>query len=125
VPRKQLLPQHGEVSHGDRSTNMKITKRQLRRIIKEEKARILTEQNIPQRLLEDLFNAMQAIVDATDESNAINIISDEMNGFIAMSLDSQADAEDDDPGFMLQRPSEDPMGRGSKTSRLRRGVMRK
>jgi hypothetical protein len=104
---------------------MKITKRQLRRIIKEEKARILTEQNIPQRLLEDLFNAMQAIVDATDESNAINIISDEMNGFIAMSLDSQADAEDDDPGFMLQRPSEDPMGRGSKTSRLRRGVMRK
>lgn len=125
MPRKQLLPQHGEVSHGDRSTNMKITKRQLRRIIKEEKARILTEQNIPQRLLEDLFNAMQAIVDATDESNAINIISDEMNGFIAMSLDSQADAEDDDPGFMLQRPSEDPMGRGSKTSRLRRGVMRK
>ena len=125
MPRKQLLPRHGEVSHGDRSTNMKITKSRLRRIIKEEKARILTEQNVPQRLLEDLFNAMQAIVDATDESNAINIISDEMSGFIAMSLDSQADAEDDDPGFMLQRPSEDPMGRGSKTSRLRRGVMRK
>ena len=73
---------------------MKITKRQLKRIIREEKARMLTEQNVPQRLLEDLFNAMQAIVDATDESNAINIIRDEMNGFIAMSLDSQADAED-------------------------------
>ena len=57
MPRKQLLPRHGEVSHGDRSTNMKITKSRLRRIIKEEKARILTEQNVPQRLLEDLFNA--------------------------------------------------------------------
>ena len=74
--------------------------------------------------LKTFSTPMQAIVDATDESNAINIISDEMSGFIAMSLDSQADAEDDDPGFTLQRPSEDPMGRGRKTSRLRRSAMR-
>ena len=102
---------------------MKITKRQLKRIIREEKARMLTEQNVPQRLLEDLFNAMQAIVDATDESNAINIIRDEMNGFIAMSLDSQADAEDDDPGFTLKRPRQDPMGRGDETSDIRKRAM--
>ena len=102
---------------------MKITKRQLKRIIKEEKARILTEQNVPQRLLEDLFNAMQAIVDATDESNAINIIRDETSGFIAMGLDSLADAEDDDPGFTLKRPAQDPMGRGDETSDLRKRAM--
>jgi hypothetical protein len=33
--------------------------------------------------------------------------------------------EDDDPGFMLGQPKEDPMGRGNRTSALRRSVMRK
>ena len=36
-----------------------------------------------------------------------------------------APEDDDDPGYMLDRPSEDPMGRGAKTSALRKKVMRK
>ena len=71
---------------------MKITKRQLRRIIKEEKTKILSEQNnVPQRLLEDLDNAMYAILknletygdmDPQDVAPAaVQIIQNELNGF--------------------------------------------
>jgi len=79
---------------------MKITKRQLRRIIKEEKNKLLSEQNnVPQRLLEDLDNAMYAILknletsgnmDPRDVSEAAaQIIQNELNGFF-----NTADTED-------------------------------
>ena len=42
---------------------MRITKRQLRRIIKEEKTKILNEQYVSQSVLENLNSAMQAVYD--------------------------------------------------------------
>ena len=72
---------------------MKITQRQLRRIIKEERRKVLAEQNVSQRLIEDLFNAMQAIENATDENNAINIIEGEVQGFLEKLKDDAYHAE--------------------------------
>ncbi len=72
---------------------MKITKRQLKRIIKEEKNKLLSEQNnVPQRLLEDLDNAMYAILKNLETSGGMyqqnlseaapKIIQTELNGFL-------------------------------------------
>ena len=47
---------------------MKITKRQLRRIIKEEKQRRLNESASLSKAQEDLFTSLDAYVDALDDS---------------------------------------------------------
>ena len=61
---------------------MKITKNQLRRIIKEERAKLLSE-NISPSLIENLYNAMQAIAEATDDPQlAMELISQEVDGFL-------------------------------------------
>ncbi len=71
---------------------MKLTKPELRRIIQEEHRRMLSEQNVPQQLIEDLSKAMYAILgnletygdmDPLDVApHAAQIIQDELNGFI-------------------------------------------
>ena len=60
---------------------MKITKRQLRRIIKEEKAKLINEQGIPQGLIENLYNAMQAIHDQNPDIG-VDVIMEEVSGFM-------------------------------------------
>jgi histone H3/H4 len=73
---------------------MKITKRQLRRIIKEEKHMLLKEQRIPMGLIENLNNAMTAILDFVENNadrnalhpddvpmEALEIIEEEVAGF--------------------------------------------
>jgi len=72
---------------------MKITKRQLRKIIKEEKLMLITEQSVPQGLIENLNNAMIAILDYLENNadqrvdpediplQALEIIEEEVAGF--------------------------------------------
>lgn len=61
---------------------MKITKNQLRRIIKEEKSRLLKE-TVSLHLLENLLSAMDAIVYELDDNEwAAEVILEEVNGFI-------------------------------------------
>jgi hypothetical protein len=61
---------------------MKITKRQLKRIIKEEKVKLMRE-GVSQSLIENLFNAMNAIASAADDDQqAIDTIMDEAQGFV-------------------------------------------
>jgi len=72
---------------------MKITKRQLRKIIKEEKLMLITEQSVPQGLIENLNNAMIAILDHLENNadqrvdpediplQALEIIEEEVAGF--------------------------------------------
>ncbi len=69
---------------------MKITKRQLRRIIKEEKAKLLNEQSVPQALLEELNDVMGRIYNAVvsgpteldPEEDTANLILSEVEGFL-------------------------------------------
>ena len=70
---------------------MKITKRQLRRIIKEEKTKLLHEQFVSQSVLENLNSAMQAVYDEVarnldsmgePEVIASGIINDEVQGWM-------------------------------------------
>ena len=62
---------------------MKITKRQLTRIIKEEKAQLIVEQGVSQGLVENLYNAMQSISDQSGDPNiAADIIMEEVWGFM-------------------------------------------
>ena len=71
---------------------MKITKRQLRRIIKEEKSKLLNEQFVSQTVLENLNSAMQAVydevannLDSMDEEPEViasGIINDEVQGWM-------------------------------------------
>jgi len=102
---------------------MKITKRQLKRIIKH----TLLESSRAGEAFDEGYS------DATQE-RGLNPRRqgdvDYMQGFEMGEEDVQYDVEragveDDDPGFVLPRPKEDPMGRGSKTSALRRSVMRR
>jgi len=74
---------------------MKITKRQLRRIIKEEKTKLLKEQSTPQGLIEQLYAVMEDIgyfyVDRADHSpesqtEAAQVLRDEVEGFIETAL---------------------------------------
>jgi hypothetical protein len=74
---------------------MKITKRQLRRIIKEEKTKLLAEQSTPQGLIEQLYGVMEDIgyfytekEDHSPESQAYvaQILRDEVEGFIETAL---------------------------------------
>ena len=69
--------------HVQRGTDkMKISKRQLRRIIKEEKSRLLKE-TVSLHLLENLLSAMDAIVYELDDNEwAAEVILEEVNGFI-------------------------------------------
>ena len=72
---------------------MKITKRQLRRIIKEEKRKLITEQSVPTGLIEGLNDAMTAILDHLENNadrradpediplRALEIIEEEVAGF--------------------------------------------
>ena len=73
---------------------MKVTKRQLRRIIKEEKVKLLKEQHVPTGLIENLNDAMTAILDFIENNSdpsvldpedvpleALQIIEDEVAGF--------------------------------------------
>ena len=83
---------------------MKITKRQLRRIIKEEKLKLMTEQNVPTGLIEGLNDAMTAILDHLENNStsapedipleALQIIEEEVAGFKEY-LGSGYDAMDD------------------------------
>ena len=71
---------------------MKITKRQLKRIIKEEKTKLLNEQFVSQTVLENLNSAMQAVydevannLDSMDEEPEViasGIINDEVQGWM-------------------------------------------
>ena len=71
---------------------MKISKSQLRRIIKEEKQRLLSEQAVPQSLLEQLTAAMTAILDHVENTSGLHpddvplevkeIIENEVAGFM-------------------------------------------
>jgi ribosome-binding ATPase YchF (GTP1/OBG family) len=74
---------------------MKITKQQLKRIIKEEKANLLAEQNTPLGLVEQLYAAMEEIgyfhVERGDHSPesqaaAAQVLRDEVEGFIKSAL---------------------------------------
>lgn len=74
---------------------MKVTKRQLIRIIKEEKQRLLKEQSTPQSLIEQLYGAMEEIgyfyverADHSPESQAAaaQVLRDEVEGFIESAL---------------------------------------
>lgn len=71
---------------------MKITKRQLKRIIKEERSKLLCEQGVPIGLIEGLNNAMIAILDHLENHDtrlhpedvpleALQIIEEEVAGF--------------------------------------------
>ena len=61
---------------------MKVSKRQLRQIIKEERAKLMSEA-VSQSLIENLYNAMQAIADAADDPQlAMQLISEEVDGFL-------------------------------------------
>ena len=107
---------------------MKITKRQLRRIIKEEKAKILKE-GLAQE--ENLDNAITEYVNDLADRQGVNPL--ELKGDVLSFVEGWFEAaaemyhedQDDEPGFMLPTPKEDPMGRGAKTSALRRSVMNK
>ena len=88
---------------------MKITKRQLRRIIKEEKSKFLNEQYVSQSVLENLNDAMQAVynevaknldshgrydeMDEDPETIASGIVNDEVEGWMDSlgMLDEQGD----------------------------------
>ena len=73
---------------------MRITHYKLKRIINEEKARVLAEQSVPQALIERLHNAMQDIYDQLvleaegdddrylPEEAADDIIREEVEGFM-------------------------------------------
>ena len=71
---------------------MKITRRQLRRIIKEEKSKLLNEQYVSQSALENLNDAMQAVYnevarnssmdDEDPETIATGIVNDEVQGWM-------------------------------------------
>ena len=74
---------------------MKITKRQLRRIIKEEKVKLLAEQTTPQSLIEQLYAVMEEIgyfhVEGGEHSPesqayAAQVLRDEVEGFIESAL---------------------------------------
>ena len=74
---------------------MKISKRQLRRIIKEEKNKLLKEQSSPQGLIEQLYAVMEDIgyfyVESDDHSpesqaEAAQVLRDEVEGFIESAL---------------------------------------
>jgi hypothetical protein len=74
---------------------MKISKRQLRRIIKEERNKLLKEQSTPQGLIEQLYAAMEEIgyfyVERDDHSpesqaEAAQVLRDEVEGFIESAL---------------------------------------
>ena len=75
---------------------MKITRRQLRKIIKEEKRKLLKE-TVSQHLLENLLSAMDAIAYELDDNQwAAEVILEEVNGYvegITQSLPSRS-AED-------------------------------
>ena len=61
---------------------MKITKRQLKRIIKEEKVKLMRE-GVSQSLIENLFSAMNAIASAADDDQqATDTIMNEAQGFV-------------------------------------------
>ena len=73
---------------------MKISKQQLKKIIKEEKQKLLKEQNVPTGLIENLNDAMTAILDHVENNidlskldpddvpmEALQIIEDEVAGF--------------------------------------------
>lgn len=64
---------------------MKITKRQLKRIIKEEKRKLITEQSVPIGLIENLNNAMTAILDHL-ENNADSRIDPEDIPLLALEI---------------------------------------
>jgi hypothetical protein len=82
---------------------MKITKRQLKRIIKEEKSKFLNEQYVSQSVLENLNDAMQAVYnevarnssmdDEDPEVIASGIVNDEVQGWMDSlgMLDEQGD----------------------------------
>ena len=72
---------------------MTITKRQLKRLIREERRKLMTEQRVPQGLIENLNNAMTAILDHLENNadrradpediplQALEIIEEEVAGF--------------------------------------------
>lgn len=72
------------------NNKMKLTKRQLRRIIKEEKVKLLNEQSVPQDLLEELNSVMGRIYNAVasgpteldPEEDTANLILSEVEGFL-------------------------------------------
>ena len=71
---------------------MKLTKKQLRRIIKEEQSRLLSEQGSVQTLVERLYSTMNSIYgqyrtygDLDEQAaadKAVETIIDEVNGFL-------------------------------------------
>ena len=71
---------------------MKLTKKQLRRIIKEEQSRLLNEQGSVQTLVERLYSTMNSIYgqyrtygDLDEQAaadKAVETIIDEVNGFL-------------------------------------------
>ena len=76
---------------------MKVTKRQLRQIIKEEKKELLKEA-VSQSLIEDLYSAMQAVADAAgDPQLAMELISEEVDGFL-LELDPESQSSLGNPG---------------------------
>ena len=114
---------------------VKITKCQLRRIVKEEKQKLHEAASLS-KAEEDLYASIDAYVDALDESMGHDIddqvLKAEVLNFVDGYFEDTAYAakeyrqdSGEEPGFMLPTPKEDPMGRGAKTSALRRSVMRK
>jgi histone H3/H4 len=95
------LDSNGDEVNEDK--NMKITKRQLKRIIKEEKSKFLNEQYVSQSVLENLNDAMQAVYnevarnssmdDEDPEVIASGIVNDEVQGWMDSlgMLDEQGD----------------------------------
>jgi hypothetical protein len=62
---------------------MKITKRQLRRLIREEKAKLLAERTVPQTLIENLNAALEAVwQSAESDGDAEEVIREEVDGFL-------------------------------------------
>ena len=74
----------------DKGNKMKLTTKQLRRIIKEEKVKLLNEQSVPQDLLEELNSVMGRIYNAVasgpteldPEEDTANLILSEVEGFL-------------------------------------------
>jgi len=77
------------------STKMKITKRQLRRIIKEEKRKILREGQTQE---EDLFNALDQYVMVLDEEMGYGIPRDQLKAEVLNFVDGYFEQTEEPPG---------------------------
>tara|TARA_Y100000310_G_C20417505_1_gene685049 strand:+ start:543 stop:842 length:300 start_codon:yes stop_codon:yes gene_type:complete len=77
------------------SGKMRITKRQLRRIIKEEKRKLLREGQTQE---EDLFNALDQYVMVLDEEMGYDVPRDELKAEVLNFVDGYFEQTEEPPG---------------------------